>query len=121
VAELICCPWRRAVRIIRRERVWIHTHFVTDCTYLPDHFAREITRNMDRLLEKEGIVFGVHFDSHGDEGLRIVLECVPLPETMGRIQEGLAEMIAPIPAHPRKTAVRVEAPRRSGRGSQRWH
>jgi hypothetical protein len=38
------------VKIIRRERVWIHTHFVTDCTYLPDHFAREIARRMDRLL-----------------------------------------------------------------------
>jgi hypothetical protein len=107
------------VKIVRRESVWIHTHFVTNCTYLPDHFAREITRKMDRLLEKERIVFGIHFDSYGSEGLRIVLECVPLPETMARIEAEMAEIIAPIPARPRKTEVRVEAPKRSIRLERR--
>jgi hypothetical protein len=101
------------VKVIRRERVWIHTHFVTDCTYLPDHFAREITRKMDRLLEQARIVFGIHFDSRGDGELCIVLECLPLPETMARIEAGMAEIIAPVPARPRKTEVRVEAPKRS--------
>lgn len=101
------------MNIVRREAVWIHTHFVTDCTYLPDHYAREIRRKADRLLGKVGIVFGIHFDSRGDEGLRIVLECIPLPETMKQIEQGLAEIIQPMPARPRKTEVRVEAPKRS--------
>jgi hypothetical protein len=100
------------VKIARRETVWIHTHFVTDCSYLPDHHGREIRRKVDRLLERVGIVFGIHFDSGGDEGLRIVLECIPLPETMKQIEEGLAEIIEPIPARPGKTEVRVEAPQR---------
>lgn len=107
------------MKIVRRERLWIHTHFVTDCTYLPDHFARDIAREMDRLLEKERIVFGIHFDSYGSEGLRIVLECMPLPDTMQRIEAGLAEIIAPVPARPRKTEVRVEAPKRSIRLERR--
>ena len=122
------------MEIIRREVVWIHTHFVTDCTYLPDHYAREITRSMDRLLERERIVFGIHYSGersapprrqqdaavsvlretsyHGGEGLLIVLECVPLPETMNRIEQGLGEIISSIPARPRTTAVQVEAPKR---------
>jgi len=53
--------WRGVVRIVLRENSWIHTYFVTNCAYLPDHFAREIRRKMDRLLEKLGIVFGIHF------------------------------------------------------------
>ncbi|MFB3879864.1 MAG: hypothetical protein ACE149_01310 [Armatimonadota bacterium] len=107
------------MKLLRREKVWIHTHFITDCTYLPDHFAREIARKMDRLLEKERIVFGIHYDSHGDEGLRIVLECIPLPETMARIEQGLAEIISSIPARPRKTAVQVEPPQRGAVVSRR--
>jgi hypothetical protein len=113
VGELTTERGRRGVKVVGRERVWIHTHFVTDCTYLPDHHAREIRRKVDRLLEKARIVLGIHFDSRGDDGLRVVLECVPLPETMKQIERGLAEIIGPIPARPRKTEVQVEGPRRS--------
>ena len=101
------------MRILRREEVWIHTHFVTDCTYLPAHFAREIRSKMDRVLDQLGIVFGIHFDSRSDEqGLTIILECIPLQEAMRKIELALAEIVKPIPARPRKTQVRVEPPER---------
>ena len=101
------------MRIVRREAVWIHTHFLTDCVYLPAHHAREIREKMSRVLEEQRIVFGVHFDSRGDEeGLRIVLECIPRPETMERIESALADIIGPIPARLRRTRVQIEPPAR---------
>ena len=96
------------MKILRREKIWIHTHFVTDCMQLPDHHVREIRRKMARLLDRLGIVFGIHFDSRGDEGLRIVLECIPLPETMEQIESTLAASIDPMPARPRRTKVEIE-------------
>ncbi len=96
------------MKILRREEVWIHTHFVTDCRYLPDHHARDISRKMDRLLDKLGLVFGIHFASPADEGLHIVLECIPLPDTMAKAEAALKEIIAPIPARPRRTKVEIE-------------
>lgn len=107
------------MKIVRRQEMWIHTHFVTNCTYLPDHHAREIRRKVNRLLEKLGIVFGIHFDEKYDGGLRIVLECIPLPETMEKVESGLAEIIEPIPARPRKTKVRIEPPARRVKAARR--
>ena len=100
------------MKILRREEVWIHSHFVTDCSYLPDHYARRIQRQMNRVLGDLGIVFGIHFDSRGDGGLRIVLECIPVPGTMLRIDSALARIVDPIPSRPRKTRVRIDAPKR---------
>ena len=96
------------MKLLRREEIWIHTHFVTDCSYLPEHFAREIREKMDRVLERLGLVFGIHFDSRGDEGLGIVLECIPLRETMEKAEGALREIIGPIPARPRRTKVQIE-------------
>ena len=107
------------MKIVRRQEMWIHTHFVTNCTYLPDHLAREIRRKVNRLLEKLGIVFGIHFDEKYDGGLRIVLECIPLPETMEKVESGVAEIIEPIPARPRKTKVRIEPPARRVKAARR--
>ena len=101
------------MKIVRREEIWIHTHFVTDCTYLPDHYARRVRHRTARLLDQVGIVFGIHFDGRGDRGLRIVLECIPLPETMCKIETELAKIVEPIPSRQRKTDVRIEPPRRS--------
>ncbi len=95
-------------KIPRREKIWIHAHFVTGCMYLPDHRAREIRRKIARVLDRLGIVFGIHFDSRGDEGLRIVLECIPFPETMAQIESALAATIEPMPARPRRTKVKIE-------------
>jgi hypothetical protein len=100
------------MKLLRREEVWIHTHFVTDCAYLPEHFARDIRRKMDRLLDKLGIVFGIHFHSGREEGLCIVLECIPFPETMTKIESALKDIAEPIPSRPRKTRVDIEPPGR---------
>ena len=98
------------MKILRREELWIHTHFVTNCRHLPDHHARAVQRDMARVLDELGIVFGIHYDSSGEDGLRIVLECIPLPETMRRIESALAAVLKPIPARPRRTTVEVEPP-----------
>lgn len=102
-----------AMKILRREEIWIHTHFVTDCRYLPDHEARRVRHRVERLLDQLGIVFGIHWYDRADRGLRIVLECIPLPETMRKIEAELAKIVEPIPSRPRKTDVLIEPPRRS--------
>jgi len=103
------------MKLLHREEIWIHTHFVTDCRYLPEHFAREIREKMDRVLDGLGIVFGIHFDGRGEEGLRIVLECIPLRETMEKAEGALREIIRPIPARPRRTKVQIGPPARGRR------
>jgi len=100
------------MNILRREEIWIHTHFVTDCVYLPEHQARHIRRELAPVLEESGIVFGIHFES-GEEGLRIVLECLPLPHTMEKVESALTELVRPIAARRRKTRVTIEPPARS--------
>lgn len=100
------------MKILRREEIWIHTHFVTDCVYLPEHQARHLRRELAPVLEESGIVFGIHFES-GDEGLRIVLECIPLPDKMEKVESALTEIVRPIAARPRKTRVTIEPPARS--------
>lgn len=107
------------MKVLRREEIWIHTHFVTDCAYLPDHSAREIHQKMDRVLDKLGIVFGIHFDARDDEGLRIVLECIPFPETMAEIESSLEKIIEPVPARPRRTRVEIQPPTRRTRTKRR--
>jgi hypothetical protein len=107
------------MKVLRREEIWIHTHFVTDCAYLPDHSAREIHQKMGRVLDKLGIVFGIHFDARGDEGLRIVLECIPFPETMAEIESSLEKIIEPVPARPRRTRVEIQSPTRRTRTKRR--
>jgi hypothetical protein len=98
------------MKIVRREETWIHTHFVTNCTYLPADEARKIRRSMNRLLDRLGIVFGLHFESGDEGGLRIVLECIPLPEAMEEIESHLSDVVKPIPARPRRTRVEIDPP-----------
>ena len=99
------------MHILRREEVWIHTHFVTDCLYLPQHHAREIQNQLSPVLEELGLVAGLHFDARSaDKGVHIVLECLPFPETLKRIESTLTEILKPIPARPRKTRVHIEPP-----------
>jgi hypothetical protein len=100
------------MKIVGREETWIHTHFVTDCRYLPADGARTIQRSMARVLDELGIVFGIHFESGADDGLRVVLECIPLPAAMEKIEADLAEVMKPIPARPRRTKVEMEPPQR---------
>jgi hypothetical protein len=100
-----------AMQMLRREETWIHTIFLTDCEYLPGHHARRIREEMARFLEQIGIVYGVHFrESRTEKGLCIVLECIPLPRVMQKIEEKLKEVVRPIPARPRATRVTVKEP-----------
>lgn len=108
-----------AMKILRREAIWIHTHFVTDCTYLADHDARRVRHRVERLLDQVGIVFGIHYHDRADRTLRIVLECIPLPETMQKIEAGLAKIVEPIPSRPRKTDVWIEPPARRAKAVSR--
>ena len=108
------------MKIVRTERTWIHTRFVTDGVYLPADRAREIQRGMVRVLEENRIVFGIHYEARSEEaGLSIVLECIPLPEAMQNIEAALAGLLAPIPARPRKTEVEIAPPERRAIGKRR--
>jgi hypothetical protein len=67
---------------------------------------REIQGQIVPVLRNLGIVYDVHFDAHRDDpGVRIVLECIPLPNTLELIQLELKRIIEPIPAKPRETHI----------------
>ncbi len=101
------------MKILRREKSWIHTHFLTDCEYLPPAEEKRLRKEMGRVLRESRIVFGLHLESFPTErGLRIVLECQPLPETLERIEQALAELVKDIPSKPQHTDVKIEAPHR---------
>ncbi|MBI3301150.1 MAG: hypothetical protein HYZ72_03600 [Deltaproteobacteria bacterium] len=94
------------MRILGREELWIHTHFLTDCTSLPEFRMREIAKEMTPFLRKLGIVYGMHFTQVRDERTcRIVLECIPFAQTLDRIQRKLQEVVRDIPARPSVTRV----------------
>ncbi|HXH14402.1 MAG TPA: hypothetical protein VNP04_32140 [Alphaproteobacteria bacterium] len=92
-----------AMKILERRHTWLHTHFLTDCERLPPHRMREIEEQIVPVLRQFGIVYDIHFDAHRDDpGVRIVLECIPLPNTLELIQLELARIVQPIPARPRE-------------------
>lgn len=94
------------MKIERRRRTWIHTHFVTDCLRLPAHRMEEIQRQMAPALRKMGIVFGLHFEAEqGEPGVIIVLECKPLPAVLEYLHLELQRIVEPIPARPRTVAL----------------
>ncbi len=101
------------MEILRTEKTWIHTHFITDCVYLPADRAREIRKAMAPVLEEHRLVFGIHFEAAREEaGVVIVLECLPFPPTLEAVTTELSRVIAPIPARPRRTKVEIEPPQR---------
>jgi len=103
--------------ILKRRHTWLHTHFLTDCERLPPHRMREIETQLMPVLRKLGIVYDIHFDAHRDDpGVRIVLECIPLPNTLELIQLELARIVQSIPAKPRETHI-VTFDRPSGGGT----
>jgi hypothetical protein len=94
---------RTTMNILERRHTWLHTHFLTDGQRLPPHRMREIETQVIPVLRKLGIVYDIHFDAHRDDpGVRIVLECIPLPNTLELIQLELARIVQPIPAQPRE-------------------
>ena len=103
------------MKILDRHKTWIHTHFLTDCVRLPAHRVREVESRATLFLRTLGIVYGIHLEEHrGEAGLRIVLECIPFPETIELIQAELQRIVDPIPAKPRPVgAIHFSAPRGS--------
>lgn len=100
------------MRILEKRFTFIHTHFLTDCEKLPYELGRELQRDMERFLREKGIVYGIHFEeTKSERGIRIVLECVPLPRVLEEVESHLRELIKPIPRRPRPVrTVRVEEP-----------
>ena len=95
------------MRIIERRETWIHTHFLTDCVRLPSHRMAQIKREIEPFLRSLGIVYGIHFEEHrAEKGIRIVLECIPLPSTMAAIEEKLKETVKDIPIKPQPVKAR---------------
>jgi len=91
------------MNIIDRRHTWLHTHFLTDCERLPPHLMQEIESQIIPVLRNLGIVYDIHFDTHHDDpGVRIVLECIPLPNTTELIQLELKRIVQPIPVKPRE-------------------
>jgi hypothetical protein len=81
----------------------LHTHFLTDGERLPPHRMREIESQIIPVLRNLGIVYDIHYDAQRDDpGVRIVLECIPLPNTLELIQLELTRIVQPIPAKPRE-------------------
>jgi len=94
------------MKILGREELWIHTHFLTDCTRLPEFRMREILREMAPFLRGAGIAFGLHFtQAENERTCRIVLECIPFAPTLERIQHKLQEVVRDIPSRPPVTKV----------------
>jgi hypothetical protein len=91
------------MNILERRHTWLHTHFLTDCERLPPHRMREIESQIIPVLRNLGIVYGIHFDAYRDDpGVRIILECIPLPNTLELIQLELKRIVQLIPAKPRE-------------------
>lgn len=91
------------MNILDRRHTWLHTHFLTDCERLPPHRVREIESQIIPVLRKLGIVYDIHFEAQRDDpGVRIVLECIPLPNTLELVQLELTRIVQPIPAKPRE-------------------
>ena len=91
------------MNILERRHTWLHTHFLTDCERLPPHRMQEIERQIVPVLRNLGIVYDIQFYAHrNDLGVRIVLECIPLPNTLELIQLELTRIVQPIPAKPRE-------------------
>ncbi|MBI3325499.1 MAG: hypothetical protein HYZ81_02185 [Nitrospinae bacterium] len=94
------------MNILERRHTWLHSHFLTDCERLPTHRMREIQRQIIPVLRRLGIVYDIHFDAHRDDpGVRIVLECIPLPNTLELIHLELQRIVRPIPSRPREMQV----------------
>ena len=102
------------MKILGREEVWIHTHFLTDCVRLSSQRMRYIEKKLLPKLRELGIVFGVHFTQLRDERTcRIVLECLPFAATLDRIQQHLQEVVREIPSRSQTTKVTPAEPQPS--------
>ncbi len=89
------------MKILGREELWIHTHFLTDCLRLSDARMKEVVKQMTPRLRELGIVYGLRFTQIREERTcRIVLECIPFAKTLDRIQQTLQDIVRDIPSRP---------------------
>lgn len=89
------------MKILDREELWIHTHFLTDCLRLSDARMKEVVKQMTPRLRELGIVYGLRFTQIREERTcRIVLECIPFAKTLDRIQQTLQDIVRDIPSRP---------------------
>lgn len=86
------------MRILRREEVWIHTHFVLDSKELDPKDRQKVKLEVESFLRSLNIVFGIHFRE--GENLRVVLECIPEKEKLAKIEERLNEILKPFKPKP---------------------
>jgi len=71
---------------------------------------RHIELQIEPFLRGLGIVYGIHFEQHeGEKGLHIVLECIPFPSTLEKIEARLREIVKDIPSKPVPTSVKLVA------------
>lgn len=94
------------MRVVKREEVWIHTHFVLDSKELDVRERERIKLEMEGFLRNLHIVFGIHFKE--GETLRVVLECIPEKEKLEKIQKKLDELLEPLKPKPKTVKVKVE-------------
>ena len=96
------------MKILRRERAWIHTHFVTDCLQIRPARMREVVKEMTPTLRELGIVVGLHFaQPEGRDTVDIVLECIPEATTLDYIEARLRDVVKPIPRKPKPVAISI--------------
>jgi hypothetical protein len=92
------------MKILGHEVQWIHTHFLTDCTSLSEARMRTVAKDMTPHLRELGIVYGLHFTQvQSERTCRIVLECIPFPKTLEKIEKTLQAVVRDIPARPAVT------------------
>ncbi len=94
------------MKVLGREEVWIHTHFLTDAKTLELSQRQRIRLEMEGFLRTLGIVFGIHFKE--GERIRVVLECIPEREKLERIEQKLQELLKEIKPKPRVVRIKVE-------------
>jgi len=96
------------MKILRRERAWIHTHFVTDCLQIRPARMREIIGEMTPTLRELGIVVGLHFaQPEGRDTVDIVLECIPEETVLDYIEVRLRDVVKHIPRKPEPVAISI--------------
>ena len=104
------------MKIVRRRESWVHTHFITDGERLATRDRKRIEKEIVPLLRQLRIVYGVHFrEPEKDEGIHIVLECIPQEDHLEAIEALLRKVIEPIPKRP--AAVQMALPRQLLKGA----
>jgi len=99
------------MKVSGREELWIHTHFLTDCTRLSSQQMRAIEKQMLPVLRQMGIVYGLHFTQlRSERTCRVVLKCIPFSETLDHIQQKLQDVVQEIPSCPPTTKVTTAEP-----------